>query len=152
MSDPIAQLCQLIAEKLREEPEASQEALVMHVEAAIAKNAKLATALEVDQQVWQINQNRSTGYLITVKGSGTANIGNHYHIPVEKFEDVLRGVLPVEKFEDVLRDVLPAVLSKLQISDATKVDFQPYLQTIVKTYGKWWELYTLTEAVQAGQG
>ncbi|MCM1983776.1 HEAT repeat domain-containing protein [Lyngbya confervoides] len=132
MADPIAQLCELIAGKLRDEPAASQVALVAHVEGAIAEYPELAAALKADQRMLQVNRDGSSGFQTLVEG-GVANIGTHYHLAEP------------EKFEAVFA----AVLQKFQPPDPKTVDFRPYLETLIaeEKYQRKWGFYTPTDAV-----
>jgi HEAT repeat protein len=129
MADPIAQLCELIAGKLQDEPTASQVALLAHVEGAISEYPELAVALKADRRMLQDNRDGASGYQTLVEG-GVANIGTHYHLAEP------------EKFEAVFA----AVLQKLQTPVAKVINFEPYLKSVTKTYEKWWQFYTLTEA------
>ena len=94
MPDAIAQLCQLIAEKLRDAPEATSAEVMAHVTGAIAANPQLQAALQADPQMQQTNQDGATGYQTVVKG-GTVYIGStHYSLAdPEKFQAALKGVL-----------------------------------------------------------
>jgi hypothetical protein len=93
MPDTIAQLCQVIAEKLRDKPESTQAELMTQVEAAIAANPQLKAALKADSQMLQTNQDGAKGFQTLVEG-GVANIGDHYHLSdPEKLQTVLQSVI-----------------------------------------------------------
>jgi HEAT repeat protein len=125
MTDPITELCQLIAEQLRDNPELSSAALAAQVEAT---NPELAAALKNDGRVRQLNRDGSQGFQTSVQG-GVANIGTHYHVDAEK-----------------LGEVLQAVLHRMQTAEVETVDFQSYLQSLCDDddYREWQDLYTPT--------
>ena len=131
MTGPIAQLCQLIAEKLRDVPEASLAELVAHVEGATAANAELATALKTQQRMEQINRDGVKGFQFVAEDGSTVFIeGTHYHLS------------DPEKFQAALE----AVLKSGQSAEAKTINFERYLQSLVTTYQQWWQLYALTDA------
>ena len=93
MQDAIAQLCKIISEKLRDEPEVNQAELLRLVETAIAAKPQLEAALRANPKMLQINRDGAKGFQIQVEG-GTANIGDHFHLSdPEKFQAALEGVL-----------------------------------------------------------
>jgi HEAT repeat protein len=136
MTDPITELCQLIAEQRRNNPEIAPAALLALVEATNpelvaqveAMNPELVAALKSDGRVQQINRDGSHGFQTLVQG-GVANVGTHYHVDAEK-----------------LGEVLQAVLHRMQTTEIETVDFQPYLQSLCDddTYREWQDLYTPT--------
>lgn len=77
MTDAIAQLCQIIIEKLQEQPEATQADLAVQVEAAIVENLDLVAALQANSEMLQNNRGEATGIQNLVKG-GTVYNGDHY--------------------------------------------------------------------------
>ena len=93
MPDAIAQLCQLIVDKLRDAPEATADEVMAHVTGAIAAIPQLQAALQADPQMRQTNQDGATGYQTIVKG-GTVYIGStHYTLAnPEKFLAVFKGM------------------------------------------------------------
>lgn len=94
MLDIIPQLRQIIAETLRERPQATGAELMMQVEAAIAANPQLEAALRADPEMLQINRDGAKGFQTWVKQGGIANIGDHYHFSdPEKLEAALEAVL-----------------------------------------------------------
>jgi HEAT repeat protein len=125
MTDPITELCQLIAEQLRDNPELSSAALAAQVEAA---NPGLVAALKSDGRVQQMNRDGSQGFQTSVQG-GVANVGTHYHVEAKK-----------------LGELLQAVLHRMQTAEIETVDFQPYLQSLRDDddYREWQDLYTPT--------
>ncbi|WP_448571239.1 hypothetical protein [Trichothermofontia sp.] len=114
MADPIAQLCQIIAEVLRDEPELEQADLVVRVAGAIAESPELLSALKTDRRMLQVNRDGASGFQTLVAG-GVANIGTHYHLAES------------EKFEAVFA----AVLQKLQTPVAKVINFEPYLRLLI---------------------
>lgn len=98
MADPFAQLCQIIAETLRDEPDLSSVALVARIEAV---NPELVVALKTGQRMQQINRDGSKGYQVLVSG-GVANVGTHYHLPPGKLEGVLEQI----DFQSYLQSIL----------------------------------------------
>jgi HEAT repeat protein len=136
MSNPIEQLCQLIVEMLRDDPELEQAELVTRVEVAIANHPDLA-ALRANPQMLQTNWNGVKGFQTWVESGGTVFIeGTHYHLA------------DPEKFMAVLE----AILQKWQSPKSEAIDFQPYLQSILndQNYHEWQDLYTPT-TVEARQ-
>lgn len=133
MIGPIAQLCQLIAEKLRDEPEASLVELVAHVEGAIAANPELTAALQSQQRMVQLNQD-GTNYQTLVKDGGIANIGTHYHISQERLELALRAIL--ENLQSPLNPKMKTI------------NFESYLQSLCDDteYQEWQDIYTSLRA------
>ena len=100
MSDPIAQLRQIIADNIQNEPEASQAKLAACVMEFIATNSDFLSALETSPPMLQNNQNSATGFQNLVQG-GVANIGSHYHLSSsEKLDAVLDTVLNTLKLSD----------------------------------------------------
>ena len=131
MNDPIVQLCKLIAEKLRDEPEASLAELVAHIEGLIAANSHLAAALQT-QQMQQDNRDGAKGFQTLVEDGGTVFIeGNHYHLSEP------------EKFQAVLE----AILKSFQAAETKTVTFEGYLKSLVTTYEQWWKFYALTDVI-----
>ena len=128
MADALAQLCQLIAEVLRDDPELDQAALVTQVEGEIAAHPELGAALKADGRILQVNRDRATGFQTQVAG-GVANIGNHYHLATSK-----KG-----------QAALATILQNMQKPEVEAINFERYLQSLVTTYQKWWEYYTLTD-------
>jgi hypothetical protein len=94
MTGPIAQLCQLIAEKLRDEPEASLAELVAHVEGVIDTNAELAATLQSQQRLEQINRDGSKGFQFLAEDGSTVFIeGTHYHLSdLKKFNSAIEAI------------------------------------------------------------
>jgi hypothetical protein len=78
MHDPLIPLCQIIAEKLREQPQADPAALVAYLREAMAAAPDVAAAIQTDARVVQINQGDATAFQTWVAG-GVANIGMHLH-------------------------------------------------------------------------
>jgi hypothetical protein len=104
MSEAIAQLCQIIAQKLQTQPEISQAELMAHVEAAIAADPELQAALQANLQMLQLNREDSKGFQTLVEQGGIANIGDHYHISdPEKLQAALLGVL--QKLQKIYQPV-----------------------------------------------
>ena len=137
MTDPIAQLCQLIAEKLRDEPEASLVELVTHVEEKINENSELATALHTYQQMRQDNRDNSKGFQTFVEDGGTIFIeGTHYHLS------------DPEKFKVILEEILSKLLA---CKTKTNREFTSYLNSLITHYEQWWDCYRLTEAISHQQ-
>ncbi|MGJ3248446.1 MAG: HEAT repeat domain-containing protein [Elainellaceae cyanobacterium] len=131
MTDPIAQLCQLITEMLRDNPAMSQADLVSAVEGAIDSNPELAAALKTDNRMQQINRNGAKGFQTLAKDSSRVFIeGTHYHL----------------SDPEKLKAVLESVLQKLQPTEPKAIDFQAYLQSILddEDYREWQEVYTPT--------
>jgi hypothetical protein len=112
MAEWIAQLCQIIAEQLRENPEMSEAELVAQLQGAIDSNPELASTLKTNHRMLQISQDEARGFQTLVEG-GITNIGTHYHLPLEKFEPILK-----------------IVLQKLQFPRTESISFQSYLQSI----------------------
>lgn len=79
MTDLIEQTCQILAEKLREDPRAEVDLLVNYLKAAIEDNTQLKRALPADHGLIQNNKGDSRGFLTKVGDGGIANIGTHYH-------------------------------------------------------------------------
>lgn len=79
LPDTIAQLCQLIADCLRSQPEATERELITQVETAIAERPQLEAALRANPQMLQLNLEQARGFQTLVQG-GIANIGDHYHL------------------------------------------------------------------------
>lgn len=132
MTGPIAQLCRLITEKLRDEPEVALEELVAHVEGAVAANAELPSALQAYQRMQQDNRDRAKGFQFLAEDGSTVFIeGTPYHL-----SDLAR-----------FKVVLEAVLKRVQSIEAETVNFESYLHSLVTTYEQWWKLYALTDAV-----
>ena len=69
MDDPLILLCQIIADKLREHPQADQTALVTYLREAIAAAPDVAAALQTDPRVVQINQGDATAFQTWVGGA-----------------------------------------------------------------------------------
>ncbi|NEO54228.1 MAG: hypothetical protein F6K54_14745 [Okeania sp. SIO3B5] len=111
MADPIAYLCEIIAEKLRDEPEVSLTALVAYVKTEIAENPELVVKLKTDQRMRQINRDEVSAHQTLVE-NGIANIGIHYHLS------------ETEKFETALE----TVIKQIQTFETQAVDCQPYLR------------------------
>lgn len=90
MNDFLSELCQIIASKLQEEPQAELAQLLTYLEAEIAANSKLAAALNSDRRMIQLNQGDTNAFQTLVEG-GIAYIGTHHlHIDDgEKFQAVL---------------------------------------------------------------
>jgi len=133
MSDPIEQLCKLIAEKLRDEPEISQADLVVYVAGAIAANAELSAVLQFQQPMQQINRDGAKGFQFVAEDGSTIFIeGTHYHLPdPEKFNSAIEAVF--QKFS----------FSKMELDADSR---QRYLQSIVddEDLSEWQECYTPT--------
>lgn len=131
MADPIAQLCQIIAEQLRDEPELEQADLVVLVERAIGSNSELASALKTDERMLQINRDGARGFQTLVEEGRTVFFEDtHYHLTEP----------------ERLQAALEAVLQTIQIPKAKTFDFKPYLQSILgdKEYRGWQDVYTPT--------
>src|SRR5215467_9097607 len=79
MRDPLIPLCQIIAEKLREHPQADPTALVAFLREAMAAAPDVVAAIQTDPRVVQINQGDATAFQTWVAGGGVANIGVHLH-------------------------------------------------------------------------
>ncbi len=88
MTDPIVQLCQLVAEKLQSDPKADLAQLVAELRVEIETNSQLAAALQTDRRMIQISQGNATDFQTLVEG-GIANIGTHLHIDNQTLEAVL---------------------------------------------------------------
>lgn len=86
MSEPLYQVCQIIAEKLRDNPQADSASLLGHLQAVLAADPQLKAA--VDSRMVQIAQDKATAFQTLVEG-GIANIGNHYHVDVKTLIEVL---------------------------------------------------------------
>jgi len=133
MTGPIAQLCQLIAEKLQDAPEASLAELVAHVEGAIAANAELAAALQSQQQMLQLNRDGAKGFQFVAEDGSTVFVeGTHYHLSdSEKFNSAIEAVFQRFSF------------SKMDLDGDGR---QRYLQSIVndEDLSEWQECYTPT--------
>lgn len=94
MTDAIAQLCQIIIEKLREQPEATQTDLIAQVEVAIAENPQLSAALQANPEMLQNNREGATGFQTVIENGAIANLGDHYHLSdPERFQAALTAVL-----------------------------------------------------------
>src|SRR5262249_55453206 len=79
MQDPLIPLCQIIADKLREHPQADPTTLVASLREAMVAAPDVAAALQTDARVVQINQGNATAFQTWVAG-GIANIGGiHVH-------------------------------------------------------------------------
>lgn len=128
MIDPIAQLCQLIVDKLRDEPEVSQAELLEYLEGVIITNSELEAALKKNLRMRQDNQDGAKGFQFTVEDDGRVFIeGTHYHFSEpQKILAVLRG---------------------LKLSKSEMIDFRPYLQSLASTYKDWQKYYTFTDAI-----
>lgn len=128
MIDPIAQLCKLIVDKLRDEPEVSQAELIEHLEGVIITNPELEAALKKNLRMRQDNQDGAKGFQFTVEDDGRVFIeGTHYH------------------FSDPQK--ILAVLRELKLSKSEMIDFRPYLQSLTSTYKNWQKYYTFTDAI-----
>ena len=79
MRDPLVPLCQALAEKLRENPQAAPAALVAYLREVMAAVPHIAAALQTDARVVQINQGNATAFQTWVREGGVANIGIHLH-------------------------------------------------------------------------
>ncbi|MBE9098181.1 HEAT repeat domain-containing protein [Vacuolonema iberomarrocanum] len=134
MTDPIAQLCQMIAEFLRNDPGLDQAELVKRVEEAIAADPELAAALQTHHRMQQQNnRDGAKGFQISAEDGSTIFIeGTHYHLS-----------------EEELNAVLETVLHKQQNPVVQTFDFKPYLQFVRQDsrYQNVRALYTETEAL-----
>ncbi len=83
MTDPIGQLCQIIAERLQTNSQTDSVQIVSDLEAKLYRDAELKASLYSDQRIIQINLGDATGYQVWVKEGGIANVGSHYHVNAE---------------------------------------------------------------------
>jgi hypothetical protein len=93
MPDVIAQLIQIVAEHLRDDPELAHCELIAQVERAIAANHQLDRVLRENPEMLQTNQDEAAGFQTVVQG-GTVYIGGTQHVSLdpEKFKATLVGV------------------------------------------------------------
>jgi DNA polymerase III delta prime subunit len=131
--DPIVELCQIIVEKLHDEPDVSQTKIVNHVKAEVTANIELKTALKTDERIQQTIREGSKGYQTLVKNGIAYVDGTHYHIQIDKIQSA---------FNAVLNDIIKSVLNIN--SELKKIDFTQYLECICRdsNYGDWKNLYT----------
>jgi hypothetical protein len=73
MDDPIQEICQILAETLRSEPNSEIDRIVSRVQNELTLNSNLAISLQSDSRMVQINQGAAKGYQVLVTG-GIANI------------------------------------------------------------------------------
>jgi tetratricopeptide (TPR) repeat protein len=99
MTDPIAQLCQIIAKYLQTNPQIDPVQLVDVVQVELEQNLTLKTALNTDPRLIQLNLGDSRGYQIWVEAGGIANVGTHYHIDIEILKTVLDTFLEAKRRE-----------------------------------------------------
>ena len=99
MTDPIAQLCQIIAERLQIDLQTDSVQIVSDLEAKLDRDTELKASLYSDQRIIQINLGDARGYQIWVEEGGIANVGNHYHINVETLKAVLEAFLEKQRQE-----------------------------------------------------
>jgi tetratricopeptide (TPR) repeat protein len=90
MADWLVQLCQILAQRLRDDPQADLAQLVDYLKASIEGNPQLAAAIQADSCITQINQGNATAFQTLVKG-GIANIGTHIHADAETLTAVLEA-------------------------------------------------------------
>jgi hypothetical protein len=93
MRDPLIPLCQIIADQLREHPQADPTALVASLREAMAAAPDLAAAIQTDPRMVQLNRGDATAFQTWVTG-GVANIGMHLHdVDAETLTRVLERFL-----------------------------------------------------------
>ncbi len=118
MTDPlleILELCQIVAAKLRDEPNADQAQLMAYLKQEIAAKPKLAAAIQSDSRILQINQGDTTGFQIEVMDGTNYIAKNHIHVDAEAIkvlQELLREYQAAASIEVCWHEVSITLLQK----------------------------------------